>query len=242
MPGIPERLASIHADIAAAAGRAGRDPGDVELIAVSKTQPPEAVLEALDAGQTLFGENRVQEAKAKIPLLPGRARWHLIGHLQKNKIRHALALNFELIHSVDSLELAGDIQRIADEAGLSPRILLEVNVAGESTKFGFPPERLRTQMEELLALDRLNIDGLMCIPPLAPKAEDSRKYFVALRECRDRLQTEFRMSLPQLSMGMSGDFGVAVEEGATLVRVGTAIFGERAGKTWKPVAEAGFDD
>jgi len=242
MPGIAERLASIHADIAAAAGRAGRDPADVELIAVSKTQPPEAVLEALDAGQTLFGENRVQEAKAKIPLLPGRTRWHLIGHLQKNKIRHALALNFELIHSVDSLDLARDLHRIADEGGLSPRILLEVNVAGESTKFGFPPERLRSQMEELLALDRLNIDGLMCLPPLAPKAEDSRKYFVALREARDRLQTEFRMSLPQLSMGMSGDFGVAVEEGATLVRVGTAIFGERAGKTWKPVAEAGFDD
>lgn len=242
MPGIAERLASIHADIAAAAARAGRDAGDVELIAVSKTQPPDAVLEALDAGQTLFGENRVQEAKAKIPLLPGRARWHLIGHLQKNKIRHALALNFELIHSVDSLELARDIQRIADEAGSSPRLLLEVNVAGESSKFGFPPERLRSQMEELLALDRLNIDGLMCIPPLAPKAEDSRKYFVALREARDRLQAEFRMSLPQLSMGMSGDFGVAVEEGATLVRVGTAIFGERAGKTWKPIAEAGFDD
>lgn len=242
MPGIAERLDLVHESIAAAAARAGRGMEDVQLVAVSKTQPPEAVLEALDAGQTLFGENRVQEAKAKIPLLPGRARWHLIGHLQKNKIRHALALNFELIHSIDSLELAREVSRIADEGGVFPHLLLEVNVAGESTKFGFPPERLRAQMEELLGLDRIAIDGLMCIPPLALKAEDSRKYFVALRELRERLQSEFRVPLPQLSMGMSGDYAVAIEEGATLVRVGTAIFGERAGKTWKPVAEAGFDD
>jgi pyridoxal phosphate enzyme (YggS family) len=242
MPGTADRLAAVHAEIAAAAMRATRNPADVQLVAVSKTQPPEAVLEALDAGQTIFGENRVQEAKAKIPLLPGRARWHLIGHLQKNKIRHALALNFELIHSVDSLDLARGIARIAAEGGVFPRLLLEVNVAGESTKFGFPPERLRAEMEELLRLDRIAIDGLMCLPPLALKAEDSRKYFVALRELRDRLQAEFRVPLPQLSMGMSGDFGVAIEEGATLVRVGTAIFGERSGKTWKPVAEAGFDD
>jgi len=242
MPGIAERLASVQETIAAAASRAGRDLAEVQLVAVSKTQPPEAVLEALDAGQTLFGENRVQEARAKIPLLPGRARWHLIGHLQKNKIRHALALNFELIHGIDSLELAREVNRIAGEAGASPRVLLEVNVAGESTKFGFPPDRLREQMEDLLALDRIVIDGLMCIPPLALKAEDSRKYFVALRELRERLGADFRMPLAQLSMGMSGDFSVAIEEGATLVRVGTAIFGERAGKTWKPVAEPGFDD
>ncbi|MEQ1859424.1 MAG: YggS family pyridoxal phosphate-dependent enzyme [Chthoniobacteraceae bacterium] len=242
MPGIAERLAAVHEIIAAAAARAGRDAGDVQLIAVSKTHPPETVLEALDAGHTLFGENRVQEARAKIPLLPGRARWHLIGHLQKNKIRHALALGFELLHGIDSLELARDLNRIAGEAGASPRVLLEVNVAGESTKFGFPPERLRGQVEELLGLDRLTIDGLMCIPPLAPKPEESRRYFVALRELRDRLATEFRAPLPQLSMGMSADYAVAIEEGATLVRVGTAIFGERAGKTWKPVAGAGFDD
>ncbi len=242
MPGIADRLALVHDAIAAAAARAGRVAADVQLVAVSKTQPPEAVLEALDAGQTLFGENRVQEAKAKMPLLPGRARWHLIGHLQKNKIRHALALNFDLIHSIDSFELARDVSRIADEAGLFPRLLLEVNVAGEGTKFGFPPERLRAQMEELLALDRIALDGLMCLPPLALRAEDSRKYFVALRELRDRLQTEFRVPLPQLSMGMSGDYTIAIEEGATLVRVGTAIFGERAGKTWKPVAGEGFDD
>lgn len=242
MPDLSERLADIRNSIAQAAARAGRAPDDVELIAVSKTHPPESIMEALDAGQTLFGESRVQEAKAKIPLLPGRARWHFIGHLQKNKIRHALALNFELLHGVDSLQIAQDINRIADEAGANPHVLIEVNVAGESTKFGFPPDRLREQMEQLFELDRLNIDGLMCLPPPVPKAEDARKYFIALRDLRDSLQTEFRAPLPQLSMGMSGDYTVAVEEGATLVRVGTAIFGERSGKTWKPQADSAFDD
>lgn len=223
-----------------AAGRSGRSVGEITLVAVSKTHPPESVIEALDAGQFIFGESRVQEARAKVPLVPARARWHFVGHLQKNKIRHALLL-FELLHGVDSLELARDIERIAGEAGAFPRVLLEVNVAGEGTKFGFTPDLLRAQMEELLALGRLNIDGLMCIPPPQPKAEMARGFFIALRELRDRLQTEFRVPLPQLSMGMSGDFGVAIEEGATLVRVGTAIFGERSGKTWKPEA-TGFDD
>jgi pyridoxal phosphate enzyme (YggS family) len=242
MPGIAERLAATHETIATAATRASRTAADVQLVAVSKTQPPEILREALGAGQMLFGENRVQEAKAKIPLLPGRARWHFIGHLQKNKIRHALALNFELLHGIDSLELARDLNRLASEGGAFPRILLEVNVAGESTKFGFTPDRLRAEMEELLAFDRLALDGFMCIPPPAPKPEDSRKYFVALRELRDRVQSEFRVPLPQLSMGMSADYAVAIEEGATLVRVGTAIFGERSAKTWKPVAGEGFDD
>jgi len=241
METLVERLAAVRAEIAAAAARAGRTEGDVTLIAVSKTHPPENIAEAIDAGQLVFGENRVQEARAKIPLLPGRARWHFIGHLQKNKVRHALPL-FELIHGVDSLELARDVNRIADEAGVFPKVLLEINVAGEATKFGFTPPRLWAQLEELLALDRLQIDGLMCIPPPGPRAEDSRKYFVTLRDLRDALQAEARVPLPQLSMGMSGDFAVAVEEGATLVRVGTAIFGERSGKTWKPDAASGFDD
>lgn len=214
--------------------------GEINLVAVSKTHPPEAVIEALDAGQSVFGESRVQEARAKVPLVPARARWHFVGHLQKNKIRHALPL-FELLHGVDSLELARDIDRIAGEAGAFPRVLLEVNVAGEGTKFGFTADILRAQMEELLSLDRLNIDGLMCIPPPQPKAEMARVFFATLRELRDRVQAEFRVPLPQLSMGMSGDFAVAIEEGATLVRVGTAIFGERSGKTWKPEA-TGFDD
>lgn len=214
--------------------------GEINLVAVSKTHPPEAVIEALDAGQIVFGESRVQEARAKVPLVPARARWHFVGHLQKNKIRHALPL-FELLHGVDSLELARDIDRIAGEAGAFPSVLLEVNVAGEGTKFGFTADILRAQMEELLSLDRLNIDGLMCIPPPQPRAEMARGFFATLRELRDRVQAEFRVPLPQLSMGMSGDFAVAIEEGATLVRVGTAIFGERSGKTWKPEA-TGFDD
>lgn len=237
MSSVADRLAAIQETIANAHAKAGRAAGEAELVAISKTHPPEAVLEALDAGQTLFGESRVQEAKAKIPLLPGRARWHFIGHLQKNKIRQALALNFDLFHGIDSLDLARDLNRIADEGGLFPHILLEVNVAGEGTKFGFSPDRLRTEFEDLLSLDRIAIDGLMCIPPLAINAEHSRKYFVALRELRDRLQTEFRVPLPQLSMGMSADFTVAIEEGATLVRVGTAIFGHRAGGAWKPKAD-----
>ncbi len=237
MSTVAENLDAVRAEIAAAAARAGRSPEEIELVAVSKTHPPETLHEALDAGQTLFGENRVQEARAKIPLLPGRARWHLVGHLQKNKIRHALALGLELFHGIDTLELARELDRIADEAGAFPRVLLEVNVAGEGSKFGFSPEKVRAQMEELLALGRLQVEGLMALPPFAPEAEASRPFFVALRELRDRLQTEFRVPLPRLSMGMSGDFAVAVEEGATLVRVGTAIFGTRSGKAWKPAAD-----
>jgi pyridoxal phosphate enzyme (YggS family) len=232
---IESRLAAVQGRIAEAAARTGRQAGDITLVAVSKTHPPESVSAVLAAGQNVFGESRVQEARAKIPLVPGRACWHFIGHLQRNKIRHALPL-FELFHGVDSLEIARDIERIAAEDGALPRVLLEVNVAGEGSKFGFSPEKLRSQIEELLTLKRLTIEGLMCIPPPQPRAEMSRKFFTALRELRDQLEKEFRISLPQLSMGMSGDFPVAVEEGATLVRVGTAIFGERSGKTWRPEA------
>lgn len=241
MSTLAERLELVRINIADAATRAGRTADDVTLVAVSKTHAPEELTEAIEAGQLLFGENRVQEARAKIPLLPGRARWHFIGHLQKNKIRHALPL-FELFHGIDSLELAHDFDRIAGEAGLFPKVLLEVNVAGEATKFGFTPPKLWAQLEDLLALERLQIEGLMCIPPPGPRPEDSRKYFVTLRDLRDAVQAEGRVPLPQLSMGMSGDYAVAVEEGATLVRVGTAIFGERRGKTWKPESTTGFDD
>lgn len=239
---LADRLAAVRTAIAEAATRAGRAAEDITLVAVSKTHPPESIVEALDAGQTIFGESRVQEARAKIPLLPGRARWHFIGHLQRNKLRHALALGFELLHGIDSLDLARELNRIADEVGAFPKLLLEVNVAGESSKFGFSPAKLREQLEELLSLDRLQIEGLMTIAPLAPTAEASRPYFAQLRELRDRVQTEGRVPLPQLSMGMSGDYTIAIEEGATLVRVGTAIFGTRTGKAWKPEAAGGFDD
>ena len=229
MDSIAENLARVRQEILEAAAKAGRGPGEIELVAITKAHPAEKVREAIDAGQRLFGESRVQEARAKIPELPSSLRWHFVGHLQKNKIRHALPL-FEMIHSVDSLALAQDMNRIAEQEGLHPRVLLEVNVAGEGSKFGFTPDKLREQMEGLLALPRLSILGLMCIPPIANEAAASRKYFVQLRELRDSLQTEFRVDLTQLSMGMTQDFWIAVEEGATLVRVGTAIFGERSRK------------
>ena len=227
MTSIADNLERVREQIAQATGKAGRSIDDVELVAISKTHDAVKVREAIEAEQSLFGESRVQEARVKIPDLPSNLRWHFVGHLQKNKIRHALPL-FELIHSVDSLALAQDINRIAEEDGLHPRVLLEVNVAGEGSKFGFTPEKLREDLENLLALPRLSILGLMTIPPIADEAEASRKYFVELRELRDRLRTEFHVDLAQLSMGMTQDFAIAVEEGATLVRVGTAIFGERS--------------
>jgi len=227
MKSIAENLERVREQIAQAAAKVGRAVDDVELVAISKTHDAGKVRKAIEAGHTLFGESRVQEARVKIPELPSNLRWHFVGHLQKNKIRHALPL-FELIHSVDSLALAQDINRIAEEDGLHPRVLLEVNVAGEGSKFGFVPDKLRAEMESLLAFPRLSILGLMTIPPLAEEAEASRKHFVQLREVRDRLQTEFHVDLAQMSMGMTQDFAVAVEEGATLVRVGTAIFGERS--------------
>jgi len=228
------RLDSVKAEIVSAATNCGRDGSDIELVAVSKTHPAEKILEVIEAGQLLFGESRVQEARGKIPVLPAKARWHFIGHLQKNKIRQALPL-FEMFHGIDSLQLARDMDRIAEECGEHPRVLLEVNVAGEASKFGFSPDALRANLEELLGLNRLQIEGLMTIPPFAEEAEASRKYFVALRNLRDELQESFKVPLGQLSMGMSHDYAVAVEEGATIVRVGTAIFGDRSSRELKTV-------
>jgi pyridoxal phosphate enzyme (YggS family) len=224
--GIAENLEMVRTAILQAERASGRAPGRVELIAVSKTHRPEVIQKAVDAGQLVFGENRVQEAKAKIPELPSKLRWHLIGHLQSNKVRVALGL-FEMIHGVDSVELLGQIESSAGQLGIFPKLLLQVNVSGESSKFGFSPEGLFCQMESILRVGRVEVLGLMTIPPLAPRAEDSRKYYARLREFRDQIEKEYHILLPHLSMGMSGDFRVAVEEGATLVRVGTAIFGER---------------
>jgi PLP dependent protein len=226
---IADRLGRVGARIAEAAQRAHRPTDEIKLVAVSKGHDAEKVRLALENGQLIFGESKVQEARAKIPLLPSHLKWYLIGHLQKNKIRHALPL-FELIHSMDSLELGQQMQRVAREDGLYPRVLLEVNVAGEGTKFGFTPEDLSGEMEQLLTLDRLSIEGLMTIPPIAEEAENSRRYFASLRQLRDRLESEFNVKLPELSMGMSDDFEIAVEEGSTIVRVGTAIFGARGRK------------
>jgi pyridoxal phosphate enzyme (YggS family) len=226
MISIAENLERVRGQITQAATKAGRSENEIELVAITKTHPAEKVRDAVEAGHTLFGESRVQEARAKIPELSSNLRWHFVGHLQKNKIRHALPL-FELFHGVDSLALAQEMNRIAAEEGRHLRALLEVNVAGEGSKFGFKAETLRAEMDSLLELPRLSIEGLMCIPPLAEEAEASRKYFVQLRELRGSLEKEFDLRLSHLSMGMTQDFGVAVEEGATLVRVGTAIFGER---------------
>jgi pyridoxal phosphate enzyme (YggS family) len=227
MKDLAANLERVLAQISDAARKARRSPDDVQLVAISKAHDAGKVRAVHDAGQPIFGESRVQEARAKIPELPSSLRWHFVGHLQKNKIRHALPL-FELFHSVDQVDLARDMNRIAEEEGMHPRVLLEVNVAGEGSKFGFQPDKLRAEMETLLALPQLSILGLMTIPPLAEEAEASRRFFVQLRELRDDLQTEFHVDLAQLSMGMTNDFPVAVEEGATLVRVGTAIFGERS--------------
>src|SRR6266536_2191495 len=229
MDDLAANLKRVLMQISNSARKAGRSPDEIELVAISKTHDAEKVHAIYEAGQVLFGESRVQEARAKIPELPSAIRWHFVGHLQKNKIRHALPL-FEMIHSIDSLALAQEVNRIAEEEGMHPRVLLEINVAGEGSKFGFAPDKLREQMEELLALPRLSVLGLMTIPPLSEEPEASRKYFIQLRELRDRLQTEFRVDFAQLSMGMTQDYAVAVEEGATLVRVGTAIFGERSKK------------
>jgi PLP dependent protein len=193
-----------------------RIPAGVTLLAVTKTVPPEQVDAAVQADITVFGENKIQEAKAKIPLVSSRARWHFIGHLQTNKARDAVEL-FELIHSVDSIKLAGELNKWAERAGKTQLILLEVNVAGEASKFGIKPEDLPAALAQIRELPRLEVCGLMTVPPV----KDSRPGFRRLRELRDA------NGLRELSMGMSQDFEIAIEEGATIVRLGTAIFGER---------------
>src|SRR5436189_2282698 len=177
---VAKNLERVRGQITTAAAKAGRSTSDIELVAITKTHPAEKVREAVEAGHTVFGASRVQEARAKIPELPSNLRWHFVGHLQKNKIRHALPL-FELFHGVDSLALAQEMNRIAAEDGGHSRVLLEVNVAGEGTKFAFKAETLCTEMVLLLELPRLSIEGLMCIPPLADEAESSRNYFAQLR-------------------------------------------------------------
>lgn len=224
---IKKTLTLLEHRIAKAAARAGRPPQEIELVVISKGQSLEKIREVVDAGYLLFGESRLQEAAAKIVMLPSRLRWHYIGHLQTNKVRKVLPL-FELIHSVDHLELAESIDRIAVECGLFPRVLLEVNVSGEATKYGFSPEGLKNSLEKLLQLPRLQVEGLMTMAPLAADPEAARPHFARLRELRDTLAVSAGIPLTTLSMGMSSDFEVAIEEGATMVRVGSAIFKKAA--------------
>ncbi len=230
MSELQENLTRIRSRIDQACERSGRQPDSVRLMAVSKNQSPERVAEAASAGLTLFGENRIQEAKVKIPLCPSQLEWHFIGHLQSNKSRDAVSL-FHVVQGVDSLALAEELQKQAIKQARSLPILLEVNVAGESSKFGWNPDRLLAELLQLNALPRLVVQGLMTIAPYAVDPEQVRPIFRRLRELRDRCTDLLGAPLPVLSMGMSGDLEVAIEEGATLVRVGTALFGERPRRT-----------
>jgi hypothetical protein len=226
------RVEEVRGRIEASAGRAGRDPREVTLVAVSKTHPPAFVREAFAAGLADFGENRVQEAEEKIEELKGEApaaRWHLIGHLQTNKARRAARL-FDLIHSVDSPALVERLERVCEEESRETLgVLLQVDLAGEATKSGAGESELPALVESLRSCVRVRCRGLMTLPPFFDDAELARPYFRRLRELRDELRGSgvFGAGAGELSMGMSHDFEAAIEEGATLVRVGTAIFGER---------------
>jgi PLP dependent protein len=227
---LQDNLNAINACIGDAAARAGKPPDTVRLVAVTKTIGTEKIREAMDAGLRIFGENRVQEAREKILNLKsqisyGDVKWHLIGHLQRNKAKYAVGL-FDLIHSVDSAALADELQRQTEKAGLMQKILVEVKLSDEETKHGVPEKELELLLEHICALKGLLLEGLMTIPPFFSDPEEARPYFKRLRELRDAMQKK-GFHLPELSMGMSNDFEVAIEEGATLVRVGTAIFGGR---------------
>ncbi len=226
---ITERIASVRDRIAQAAARSGRSAPDVRIVAVAKQQPPEAVQAVIDAGIEDIGENYVQEARTKAGLVRGPVRWHMIGHLQRNKVKAALPL-FTLIHSVDSIDLLHTLEARARQLGRDRvDILFEVNLAGEASKAGVAPEDLEGLFAVARTCPRLWVCGLMCIPPAPREAEENRPYFQKLRELRDQWRGRAgpQASLHELSMGMSEDFEVAVEEGATLVRIGRAIFGER---------------
>lgn len=226
---IPKRLAEIRDRIANAAGRAGRQPADVRLIAVSKTHPIDAVRAAADAGQIDFGENKVQEALQKIAQSADTPlRWHLIGHLQSNKVRKAAGM-VNVIHAIDSVDLLRRVDQAAAEAGRTVDVLIQVDLALEDTKFGAPLAEVPAIAQAAAACTAANLIGLMLLPPLAENPEDARPWFASLRALRDELAASGVPAgrLRELSMGMSHDFEVAIEEGATMVRVGTAIFGER---------------
>lgn len=226
MSGLGRRLDAVRGRIEEACRQAGRQPADVTLVAVSKTVAAERVREALAQGQRIFGENRVQEALAKIPQVGGEARWHLVGHLQRNKARHATGA-FELIQSIDGEELALEVDKRAARAGIVQPVLIQVHLGGETTKHGVSEDELAPLLDRIASLGHLDPRGLMTIPPPVERPDDNRRWFSRLRELRDSAVRRSGKPLPELSMGMTDDFEVAVAEGATLVRVGRAIFGER---------------
>ncbi len=225
---IADNLKAVQDRIALAAAHAGRDPSSVTLVTVTKTVSSERIREAVQAGAAVLGENRVQEAKEKIEILGRIAHWHLIGHLQTNKAKYAVRL-FDLIHSVDSLELARELDRQAKKNDKVQDILVEVSIAGEVQKAGVAVKDAAQLVREIARLANLRIQGLMTMPPFSENAEDSRPYFRKLCELAASIAQEGipGVSMATLSMGMSGDYEVAIAEGATMVRVGTAIFGER---------------
>ncbi len=225
---IEKNLKEVRERMARAAERAARDPAEVELVAVTKTLDVPTIREAIQAGHRLFGENRVQEARGKIEALGEEARWHMVGHLQTNKAKEAIRL-FELIHSVDSLRLAEELDKRCRQEGTTMDILVQVNISGEQTKHGAEAAEVIDLVEKISALQYLKINGLMSIPSFSPVPDHSRPYFRQLREISRKIADMGieGVSMEVLSMGMTGDFEVAVEEGATMVRVGTAIFGPR---------------
>lgn len=225
---IRENLVSVQKNIEESCERAGRNAEDVRLIAVSKTKPVEALKEAYEAGCRDFGENKVQELTEKCEELPKDIRWHMIGHLQRNKVKYLVGRVY-MIHSVDSVKLAEEISREAVKKNVTVPILVEVNVAGEESKFGTSVREAEMLVREIAALPGISVRGLMTIAPYVEKAEDNRQYFVNLRQLSVDIKKKNidNVCMDVLSMGMTGDYTVAVEEGATYVRVGTGIFGER---------------
>jgi len=226
MQSIANAIENIQSRVRWAAERVGRDPDGIKLLAVSKNFPANSNEEAFLAGQLSFGESRLQEAESKIRHLDGVLDWHFIGNLQRNKVRKILPL-FPTIHSVSSFKLAQFMDRVASELDLNPKIFLEVNIGDEESKHGFEVEDLEKKFPYLLEMKHLNIQGLMSIPPITDSLDGVRPYFRALKEFQNTLIQKYQIDLPELSMGMSGDFEIAVEEGSTIVRVGSAIFGRR---------------
>jgi len=226
MADIEQQLHEIRDRISAACSRSRRDPAEVNLIAVSKTFPEADIRTAVELGQVLFGESRLQEAAPKVEALPQHLEWHFIGRVQKNKVRKILPL-FETVHAVDSMKLAAYMDDVAKDLDLRPNIFLQVNQAGEESKGGFSPDSLLEALPEISELKHIEVVGLMSIPPAVENPEDSRHWFAGLRELSSEIRQKSGLKLPYLSMGMSGDFEVAVEEGATHVRVGSSIFGKR---------------
>jgi pyridoxal phosphate enzyme (YggS family) len=229
MSAVSENIRRVREVIAEAALKAGRNPSDVKLMAVTKTVDDDRIREAIEAGVDIVGENYVQEGKRKIEKLgKGRVEWHLIGYLQSNKAKYAVKL-FDLIHSVDRMSLAQELDRRSGNAGLITKVLIEVNLSGEETKTGVGKADAVALIRDVARLENLSIQGLMTMPPWFDDPEGARSYFTALRNLRDRIEGEGieNVKMKELSMGMTGDYGVAVEEGATIVRVGRGIFGER---------------